>query len=260
MASLFVDNKLIRVFRFVFTCHFRPFPRSRSPARIIWNATDRNDRPTFGPWRPGIDVAERRARCRSMRAVAGLVAGPCADALAGHLLNAELDEAALDLAADAPDDLAPLDRRRILASYAARAAALLRQPPGPPAPAPPCHADATPLGSTPRRPASERHLAVMRSTLPAILASILAAAAMGPAQAGDLVAEVRARNALFDLARSRRDQTESLRAIERTQREQARRADRDCVNAQRDARSMRRFDRLNGHPPLERYGLEARSA
>lgn len=77
----------------------------------------------------------------------------------------------------------------------------------------------------------------------AILASILAAAATGPAQAGDLDAEVRSRNALSDIARSQRDQAESLRAIERSQREQARRADQDRINAQRDARSMRRFDR-----------------
>lgn len=80
------------------------------------------DRPTFGPWRPGIDAAERRARCRSMRAIAGLVAGPRADPLVGFLLAAETDDVALDLAADALDDLAPLDRRKILASYAARAA------------------------------------------------------------------------------------------------------------------------------------------
>lgn len=57
-----------------------------------------------------------------MRAVAGLVAGPRADAFAGHLLDAETDEAALDLAADALDALASLDRRKILASYGARAA------------------------------------------------------------------------------------------------------------------------------------------
>ena len=80
------------------------------------------DRPTFGPWRPGIDDAERRARCRSMRAVAGLIAGPRADPLVGFLLAAETDDNALELAADALDDLSPLDRRRILASYAARAA------------------------------------------------------------------------------------------------------------------------------------------
>lgn len=80
------------------------------------------NRPTFGPWRPGIDDAERRARCRSMRAVAGLIAGPRADPLVGFLLAAETDDDALELAADALEDLDPLDRRKILASYAARAA------------------------------------------------------------------------------------------------------------------------------------------
>lgn len=81
-----------------------------------------NDRPDYGPWRPGIDAAERRARLRSLRALAGIIAGFRADPLVGFLLAAETDDDALDLAADALDDLEPLDRRRILASYASRAA------------------------------------------------------------------------------------------------------------------------------------------
>ena len=90
--------------------------------RTITNGIEMTDRPTFGPWRPGIDAAERRARCRSMRAVAGLIAGPRADPLVGLLLAAETEDTALDLAADALEDLEPLDRRCILSSYAARAA------------------------------------------------------------------------------------------------------------------------------------------
>lgn len=81
-----------------------------------------NDRPTYGPWRPGIDAAERRARLRSLRAIAGLVAGPRADPLVGFLLTAETDDEALNLAADALEDLDPLELRRILSSYANRAA------------------------------------------------------------------------------------------------------------------------------------------
>ncbi len=80
------------------------------------------DRPTFGPWRPGIDAAELRARCRSLRAIAGLLAGPRADAFCAALLAAETDPSALDLAADELDRLAPLDMRRVLASYGQRAA------------------------------------------------------------------------------------------------------------------------------------------
>lgn len=79
-------------------------------------------RPTFGPWRPGLADAELRARCRSLRAVAGLLAGPRADALCAALLAAETDPSALDLAADELDRLAPLDMRRVLASYGQRAA------------------------------------------------------------------------------------------------------------------------------------------
>lgn len=80
------------------------------------------ERPTYGQWRPGIDAAERRARLRSLRALAGVIAGPRADALYGLLLAAGTDDIGLDLAADALEDLAPLDLRRVLANYAARAA------------------------------------------------------------------------------------------------------------------------------------------
>lgn len=50
------------------------------------------------------------------------------------------------------------------------------------------------------------------------------------------------RNAIVDSARAERSQAESLRRIERTQREQATRDAWDRNNAKRDARSLRRFD------------------
>lgn len=54
---------------------------------------------------------------------------------------------------------------------------------------------------------------------------------------------VRTQNALNDMARAHRDQAESLRRIETIQRDQARADDRARCNAERDSRSMRRFDR-----------------
>lgn len=73
----------------------------------------------FGPWATGLDVAELRARLRSLRAIARILAGRRATAMNALLLQAETDPAALVPAADALDGLAPLDRRRILAAYAA---------------------------------------------------------------------------------------------------------------------------------------------
>ena len=73
----------------------------------------------FGPWAPGLDQAELRARLRSFRAIARLTAGPRATVLVDLLAKAEQDPAALVPAADALDRLEPVDRRRILASYAA---------------------------------------------------------------------------------------------------------------------------------------------
>ncbi|WP_336492784.1 hypothetical protein, partial [Methylobacterium nigriterrae] len=75
----------------------------------------------FGPWRPGLDAAELRARLRSLRAIAGLLAGPRAAAMNAKLREAEHDPEALEPAADELDRLAPLDRRRILASCGALA-------------------------------------------------------------------------------------------------------------------------------------------
>jgi hypothetical protein len=50
-------------------------------------------------------------------------------------------------------------------------------------------------------------------------------------------------NVLNDMARAQRDQAESLRRMEVIQRDQARRADAAQQNAERDNRSLRRFDR-----------------
>lgn len=73
----------------------------------------------FGPWRPDIDPAERLARLRSMRAIARLCLGPRGEAFTESLRRAETDEAALEPALRELDALASLDRRAILASFAA---------------------------------------------------------------------------------------------------------------------------------------------
>lgn len=83
---------------------------------------------SYGPWAPGLDQAELRARLRSLRAIARIVAGPRADSLGTLLLQAERDATALEPAADALDRLAPLDRRSILGSYAALGSRPLARP------------------------------------------------------------------------------------------------------------------------------------
>lgn len=72
----------------------------------------------WGPWRDGLDAAELRARLRSLRALARVLLGPRGDSLADALHRAEDDPAALVPALAALDQLAPLDRRRLLGSYA----------------------------------------------------------------------------------------------------------------------------------------------
>ncbi|KQQ11540.1 hypothetical protein ASF56_24790 [Methylobacterium sp. Leaf122] len=74
-----------------------------------------------------------------------------------------------------------------------------------------------------------------------LLAGIVLAFA-SPLEAQDFNA-VRAQNALSDMVRAQRDQAESLRRMEVLQRDQARRADTARQNAERDSRSLRRFDR-----------------
>lgn len=73
----------------------------------------------WGPFASGLDPCERRARLRSLRAIARLHIGPRGAALDAALNAAESDEDQLPKALTALDRLASLDRRRVLASYAA---------------------------------------------------------------------------------------------------------------------------------------------
>lgn len=80
----------------------------------------------------------------------------------------------------------------------------------------------------------------MMTSAASILAAILVAVA-AKAQAQDAEA-VRLRNAINDQTRAQEHQAETLRQLEVLQRDQARRADSARQNAERDSRSMRRFD------------------
>jgi len=71
----------------------------------------------FGPWSDGIEPAERRARCRALRALAMLIIGQDHE-LVRLLAGAEHDAAALAEASAALDRLGALPRRRLLCAYA----------------------------------------------------------------------------------------------------------------------------------------------
>ena len=73
----------------------------------------------WGPFAPGIEAAEQRARLRSLRQTARLLIGPRGAELCRLLAQAKTDPAALEPACHALDALAATDRRQILASYAA---------------------------------------------------------------------------------------------------------------------------------------------
>lgn len=73
----------------------------------------------FGPSAPDLDRAEYVARCRSMRGQARLLAGERAGFLCDALRTTEDDKGVLVAAFAACNSLAALDRRRLLASYAA---------------------------------------------------------------------------------------------------------------------------------------------
>lgn len=73
----------------------------------------------WGPFAPGIEPAELRARLRSLRQTARLLIGPRSADFCHWLARAETDLAALEPACHALDALAATDRRQILASYAA---------------------------------------------------------------------------------------------------------------------------------------------
>lgn len=76
-------------------------------------------RDQWGPFAPGIEAAELRARLRSLRQTARLLIGPRGTDLCRLLAQAETDPAALEPACRALDALAANDRRQILASFAA---------------------------------------------------------------------------------------------------------------------------------------------
>jgi hypothetical protein len=88
----------------------------------------------FGPWSVGISPMERLARLRALRALAMCYCGGPHHPLWVELLAAELDVTALPRALGQLDRLPALWRRRLLASYAALAAA-----------------SPSPLGEPPRR-------------------------------------------------------------------------------------------------------------
>lgn len=77
----------------------------------------------WGPWAPGISEAERRARLRSLRALARVFCGPRAADLCRLLAQAETDPSALEPASAAISRLAATDRRHVLAAYARLASA-----------------------------------------------------------------------------------------------------------------------------------------
>ena len=74
---------------------------------------------TWGPFRLDVDEAERLACLRSLRALARVLAGPRTVELCRALAAAETNPDALEPAREALRALEPVDRRRILATYAA---------------------------------------------------------------------------------------------------------------------------------------------
>jgi hypothetical protein len=80
-----------------------------------------NSKNRWGPFALDLDLAERLARTRSLRAIVRLLTGPRGADLAALIHQAETDPAALVRAAEVLDRLAPLDLRRVLSSYGALA-------------------------------------------------------------------------------------------------------------------------------------------
>lgn len=73
----------------------------------------------WGPFASNIESGERIARLRCLTAIAHLSCGPRSVELVALLKTAEADVAGLPDALAELNRLAPLDRRRIWASYAA---------------------------------------------------------------------------------------------------------------------------------------------
>ena len=92
----------------------RPCPRPQNEGRQTVSFTDQ-----WGPWAPDLEAGERLARLRSLRAIAHLQLGRRGEHLAGLLRRAEADPDALVPAVAALNRLASLDRRHVLASFAA---------------------------------------------------------------------------------------------------------------------------------------------
>lgn len=72
----------------------------------------------FGPWASNLSTAERRARLRCLRGLVHVLCGPRGQDLAEMLDRAEFDGGALRESVDELARLEPLDRRRVLATYA----------------------------------------------------------------------------------------------------------------------------------------------
>lgn len=73
---------------------------------------------SWGPFLPNLDHAERLARLRSLRAIVRMRCGPRARLLDIALQDAERDDDQLAYAAAEFARLAPLDQRRVLATFA----------------------------------------------------------------------------------------------------------------------------------------------
>ncbi|GJE13384.1 hypothetical protein FOHLNKBM_4447 [Methylobacterium longum] len=74
--------------------------------------------PQYGLWAANLHPGERIARLRCLTAIAHLSCGPRGAELVALLRATEADEAAVPGALAALNRLAPLDRRRIVPTYA----------------------------------------------------------------------------------------------------------------------------------------------
>ena len=72
---------------------------------------------TWGPFLPGLDAGERKARLRSLRLAAGLLCARRASDLVAQLRRAEREDEAVPMAAEEFGKLGSIDQRRVLSSY-----------------------------------------------------------------------------------------------------------------------------------------------
>ncbi len=73
----------------------------------------------WGPFAEGLPEPERFARCRSLRALVNVLAGPAGAATARALIDLEANTEAAPAALAALNELPPLPLRRILCTFAA---------------------------------------------------------------------------------------------------------------------------------------------